>query len=181
MYDTQRLLSLTATLIVVISLATPLPAAAQDKAPGSHIPYREAQALLAHHNQERVAVGTPRLNWSAQLASFAQRWAQQLAQSGCQMQHRQNSPYGENIYMGTAQTYRSIDASIAWANEKRYYRGGPLNESNWYRSGHYTQMVWRDTQYIGCGEAYCGSYRMVVCNYSPAGNVIGQSPYRRPH
>ncbi|XP_048747933.2 glioma pathogenesis-related protein 1-like [Ostrea edulis] len=45
--------------------------------------------------------------------------------------------------------------------------------------GHYTQVVWATTEYLGCGERYCpslGGY-LVVCNYAPAGNFPTQ-PYK---
>jgi hypothetical protein len=47
--------------------------------------------------------------------------------------------------------------------------------------GHYTQVVWRASTQIGCGVTSCGSgFNMqteVICNYSPAGNFIGEKPY----
>ena len=44
-------------------------------------------------------------------------------------------------------------------------------------TGHFTQVVWKDSLEIGCGSAKSkrgGTY--VVCNYSPAGNYGGQFP-----
>lgn len=34
------------------------------------------------------------------------------------------------------------------------------------------QVVWKSTTTVGCG--FAAACKMVVCNYSPAGNVIGQ-------
>jgi len=48
-------------------------------------------------------------------------------------------------------------AAKSWETEKKDYRGGVLTESNWHPAGHYTQMVWRDTTALGCGEALCAS------------------------
>ena len=48
-------------------------------------------------------------------------------------------------------------------------------------AGHYTQVVWRDTQKVGCGASTCniqgfdGIYW--VCNYDPPGNLVGRRPY----
>lgn len=48
---------------------------------------------------------------------------------------------------------------------------------------HYTQLVWADTQYVGCGLV---KYRdpsndwyntRLICNYGPGGNVLGQPLY----
>ncbi len=53
--------------------------------------------------------------------------------------------------------------------------------------GHYTQIVWRSTQKLGCGIKVCTknspfgasfpTWTYVVCNYQPPGNIIGQKPY----
>ena len=52
-----------------------------------------------------------------------------------------------------------------------------LTEANWAPAGHYTQMVWRETTRLGCGQAICNGTLIVACNYSPAGNVLGRKPY----
>ena len=36
-------------------------------------------------------------------------------------------------------------------------------------TGHFTQIVWKDTKKVGCGVA--GSF--AVCRYQPAGNFLG--------
>ncbi len=49
--------------------------------------------------------------------------------------------------------------------------------------GHYTQLVWRDTERVGCGVANCnnvdgfGAGNLWVCNYDPPGNYVGERPY----
>ena len=53
--------------------------------------------------------------------------------------------------------------------------------------GHYTQMVWGETEYIGCGAIYYKDnnadvsnypYRQtLVCNYHPPGNHLGKPVY----
>ena len=48
-------------------------------------------------------------------------------------------------------------------------------------AGHFTQMVWAKTQYIGCGyiahDGWYGLVKVYVCNYGPAGNWNGQRIY----
>ena len=50
-------------------------------------------------------------------------------------------------------------------------------------TGHYTQMVWAETEMIGCGHVtYSGGLgvnKIVVCNYGPAGNFVGRRMYTR--
>ena len=48
--------------------------------------------------------------------------------------------------------------------------------------GHYTQVMWENTQSVGCGlRTTCtGTYAtMISCNYYPPGNYIGQRPFPR--
>ena len=50
-------------------------------------------------------------------------------------------------------------------------------------TGHYSQMVWGDTETIGCGYIRCLDKNnlyvaTLVCNYAPAGNVISWPVYR---
>jgi hypothetical protein len=38
-------------------------------------------------------------------------------------------------------------------------------------------MVWRTTKAIGCAMATTRDYDVLVCRYSPAGNLVGEAPY----
>lgn len=137
----------------------------------------DIRAMLAHHNAVRADVGVAPLRWDEGLAAQAQQWADHLAVSGCLMRHRQPNRYGENLFQGTARHYRAIDAAQGWESEKALYRGGVITETNYRQIGHYTQMVWRGTTRLGCGEAICNATRLVTCNYDPPGNKLGRTPY----
>jgi len=142
----------------------------------SHFSMAEITQLVDLHNEVRANVGVGPVSWSNEVASTAQSWANQLGQRDCIMQHSQ-SHYGENLFMGWGGNYGVVDAVRAWESEKQYYWGQTIDHSNYRTFGHYTQMVWRNTQYIGCGKATCGQKIVIVCNYDPAGNYIGQTPY----
>jgi pathogenesis-related protein 1 len=144
---------------------------------GSKMPANDAQAILAHHNKVRSEVGVGPLKWSPSLAAYAQQWADHLAATTCRMRHRRDGKYGENLYQGTAGFYTAVDAARAWEREKKDYRGGPVTRSNTAKVGHYTQMVWRETASVGCGQAVCRKLLIVSCNYDPPGNYIGRNPY----
>ncbi len=45
--------------------------------------------------------------------------------------------------------------------------------------GHYTQMVWDDTKEVGIASVKNNGVVYVVARYYPAGNWIGQYPYKR--
>jgi pathogenesis-related protein 1 len=138
--------------------------------PGPHDGVTEA------HNRVRAAVGVPALAWSDRLARVAQQWADHLAKRGCDLQHRSDGRYGENLYWSSAQA-SGPEAVSAWADEKRYYRSRSGRCSGG-ECGHYTQIVWRGTQRVGCGSASCrGGGEVWVCNYDPPGNFVGEKAY----
>jgi pathogenesis-related protein 1 len=138
---------------------------------------QDIAAITAHHNKVRADVGVGPLTWSGGLASYAQQWAEELAITGCRMKHRNPNTYGENLFQGTFGAFTAVDAAKAWETEKKDYGGGVLTEANWAPAGHYTQMVWRQTTHVGCGQAICRNTLIVACNYDPAGNVLGRKPY----
>ena len=152
------------------------------EATGSKISQKEAQEALDFHNKVRKDIGSKPLNWSSELASYAQSWADHLA-ADCKLVHRPNKgpwaqKHGENIFWGGGEDYNALDASKSWYSEIKDYKYGKLNNNNWYKTGHYTQMVWRNTTHVGMGMTVCknGSI-LIVANYSPAGNYIGEKPY----
>lgn len=148
---------------------------------GSNLSPEDAQAILDHHNQARAEVGVQPLTWSADVAAFAQEWADSLANfNDCNIKHHSNSfGYGENIFGGSsADVFKGIDASKAWYNEKEKYTYSKLGEGNWFETGHYTQMIWKTTTEMGAGIAKCPSGGVVVvANYNPSGNISGDFPY----
>lgn len=140
------------------------------------------KGITDRHNHWRNKVGVKPLTWSKELEDFAQKWANELARRGCDMEHRPNggpwdgSKYGENIYWSDGMKNNGDNVVDEWASEIQYFdtktgkcKGGVC--------GHYTQVVWSNTTQVGCGMAKCGSQEIWVCNYSPPGNYIGQKPY----
>lgn len=132
--------------------------------------------LLALHNQARSSVGAPALVWDATLAEGAAGWAARLGDSGM-LEHSGAEDLGENLWMGTADYY-SLDAMVGgWTEEQRDFRPGRFPDvsrsGDWSAVGHYTQMIWRDTRAVGCGLYHGRQWDVLVCRYSPAGNVMG--------
>jgi pathogenesis-related protein 1 len=149
---------------------------------GSNVTQPDAQKALDFHNKARKDVGTKALTWSAELAAYAQAWADDLASRECAFEHRSGEKkergYGENIFMGNGRDYTALDASSSWYSEIKDYVHGPLNSSNWYNTGHYTQVVWSNTTEVGAGTATCKSGAIIiVANYNPPGNYMGQKAY----
>jgi len=85
---------------------------------------------------------------------------------------------GENIWFGTHGRY-SVEAMVgAWAAEKRLFVPGIYpnvsRTGNWADVPHYTQMIWRTTQRVGCAVAATPRLDYLVCRYSPKGNIDGR-------
>lgn len=152
---------------------------------GSAISIKDATELLEHHNKVRKEVGTKPLIWSTTLASYAQEWANHLAnENNCKMAHRKSPGqgeklYGENIFWGSSAKYfNPKDASEEWYNEIKLYRYGQITEKNWEATSHYTQMIWKNTKEVGVGVSICPNGAIIiVANYFPAGNYLYQYPY----
>ncbi len=135
-----------------------------------------ARQMLAAHNAIRARLGLPALRWSDSLAAYAQQWAGNLAASG-KLEHHSHPRYGENLFMISGDQASATPSRVVsdWAAEVRSYD----YSTNSCRSvcGHYTQIVWRQTEEVGCGVARGRGDEVWVCEYNPPGNVIGQQPY----
>jgi len=148
---------------------------------GSKLTSEEVQNLIALHTKIRAEVKTQPLTWSKELAAYAQKWADHLAATKCDLAHRPSSGewkqiYGENLFTGSAKFFTVADAVKLWENEKKNYKGQAIGSGS-ANTGHYTQVVWKSTKQVGCGKAVCKDNLIVVCNYDPPGNVAGQLPY----
>ncbi|MHA6317487.1 CAP domain-containing protein [Altererythrobacter sp. CAU 1778] len=142
-----------------------------------------AAQLLDLHNDARGSAGVGELAWSGRLAAEAQQWANELARRG-QIQHSTRDARrgaGENLWMGSA-GYYDADAMIgAFIAERRNYMHGTFPQvsrtGRWTDVGHYTQIVWRETQEVGCAVAQGRQNDFLVCRYWPAGNTYGKKAY----
>lgn len=162
-------------------------------APARSLPL-DARLMLVAHNQVRASLDLPSLQWSERLADYAQVWANTLASHyGCTMQHRSEVgkdewPVGENLFWASARRLtdgrRELEpinprrVVALWAGEVSDYDYATNQCRPGAQCGHYTQIVWRATQELGCAATACGNLgQLWVCNYSPAGNWLGQHPY----
>lgn len=163
----------------------PAPSAPKKVEPQAVAGTVDPAAMVAAHNRWRSEVGVPGLKWSDKLADVAQGWADHLAGNNCAMYHSGNG-YGENIYKAGPMVWTDGRREVwpvhprqvvdHWGNESKQRDNATGRCSG--VCGHYTQVVWKDTDEVGCGMAVCGNKAQIwVCNYSPAGNVVGEKPY----
>ncbi|XP_053976943.1 uncharacterized protein LOC128885784 isoform X1 [Hylaeus anthracinus] len=130
---------------------------------------------LETHNFYRSRHGVPPLRLSKQLCKTSQDWANILATRG-RLEHRANIDYGENLYCmwsSNPKTIVSGDEPVnEWYAEEAQHQYG--KEPTTLKTGHFTQVVWKDSTELGVGMARNRNGEVyVVCNYNPAGNYLG--------
>lgn len=119
------------------------------------------------------------MTWDATVAAAAQAWADQ-----CNFSHNA-AGYGQNLYASAGGGPPTPTAVLSsWVSEAQNY--SYANNTCSGVCGHYTQVVWRNSTLLGCGIKACSTnspfdnfpnWYIVVCDYSPAGNVNGARPY----
>lgn len=151
----------------------------------------QEQQFVTSHNTYRNNVNPSAINmqpiqWSNDLASSAAKWASQ-----CKWQHSQTPGVGENLYASSMRSpntnnYDPSGAVVSWGNEKVNYDYNTNTCAPNQVCGHYTQVVWANSDKVGCAVQDCQNLQgtswpnggtFVVCQYSPPGNWIGQKPY----
>lgn len=135
----------------------------------------ELECLRAH-NEFRSKHGVRLLRLNAKLCKFAEEWAINLA-SRVNPIHRSNSPYGENIFCTWSNSPYGVVIDGREPVEHWYQEGESHvfhKEPTTLKTGHFTQVIWRDTRELGVGQAQSKTGQLVVvCNYDPPGNFIG--------
>jgi hypothetical protein len=128
----------------------------------------EIRLWLSAHNELRALHGAPPLEWSATLAASAQAYA-----DSCPSGHS-STEYGENLAWITS--VKPVDRVVRfWYDEEPRYDYHKASYS--FDTGHFTQLVWRQTRRLGCGHATGCKTRLPnvwVCHYDPPGNYSGQ-------
>lgn len=138
-------------------------------------------AILQQHNTYRKDLQLPDLTWSPALAADALAWGRHLATiDNGQHDAAIRGKEGENLWWGTADAYSYTDMVAMWGNEKSSFKYGIYPDVATRKSavvGHYTQIVWKNTNSVGCALVGNGKTDFLVCRYSAPGNIVGQSPY----
>lgn len=144
-----------------------------------------SKLALDLHNRERARYGLIPLQWNINLANMAACWAD-LKGYGHSEDHFCAS--GENIAVGLGDPCYSDpmegmqNAIMSFLDEDRNWAENPHESES---TGHWTQVVWKDTRAVGCAvaqrkgfmEGYSADDKAsmyVVCEYYPPGNVVGQ-------
>ncbi|KAL2269304.1 hypothetical protein VTJ83DRAFT_1488 [Remersonia thermophila] len=153
------------------------------------------RTALEHHNVHRANHSAPDLTWSDALANSAAVLAKR-----CVFDHDvsiNGGGYGQNLAMWASSSLENMlnvgelgsvarAISNGWYNNEAYLYANEYGKPtpNWDRFadfGHFTQLIWKNTQEVGCFTYLCPAGTMLdtmsswytVCNYSPSGNFLG--------
>ncbi|PQE33649.1 scp-like extracellular protein [Rutstroemia sp. NJR-2017a WRK4] len=149
----------------------------------------EATAVSVHSNA-RASHSASAMAWNATLAGYAAK------EGSCtKFEHilsQGAGAYGQNIAVAGHSDPNAYDDATAlknamddWYNEESLYNNlyGVASPSEAVGDFlHFTQMVWLKSDTVGCAVIRCGTDNTIfsgmylwysVCNYYPAGNVLG--------
>ncbi|MGH0120706.1 UNVERIFIED_CONTAM: hypothetical protein FKN15_031635 [Acipenser sinensis] len=122
--------------------------------------------------------GAPPLRLSAQLSREAQKWASQLLSMRA-LQHS-DTDHGENIWCRTSSVRMPVSGKEvveAWYKEiKDYDFNRPGFQKN---SGHFSQVVWRDSRELGIALATDSGLAIAVARYEPRGNITNPGYFQK--
>jgi uncharacterized protein YkwD len=123
--------------------------------------------VIYSHNQYRALYGAGPVSWNSELYASTLSYAE-----GCDFSHSiDEGLYGENLYRGTANV--GIEGAVKyWMDEASNYDYSYPGFSS--TTGHFTQVVWKNTEQVTCALANCPAFYYIVCRYTPPGNVQGQ-------
>ncbi|CAL8068376.1 unnamed protein product [Orchesella dallaii] len=150
------------------------------------------QTLLDRDNEFRALHGSPPFKRVTELDQAAQKWADKNA-AECDSDHSKNEDpgrlwrgkgTGESLSAGGGPDEKENAAYIAsdgWYEENTLYPfpGGIKDgkDPRFHDVGHFTQTIWKSTEYVGYGYAYnpnCKPFtHYIAARYSPAGNLAG--------
>lgn len=148
----------------------------------------EKQEILDAHNRYRAEVNVTGLNWSENLSRQAQQCADYNAAAFLpqgRQKHCPKSGFGQNIALATTSLKRNLTQMVGqWGAEKKNFINGEYPSVSVTGSpgdvSHYTQMIWQETEEVGCAKNNSRGYQILVCDYSPRGNTNGTVVYSPP-
>lgn len=148
---------------VTVTAAPSIPSTAPQFVDGATF----TSAILNSTNFYRTEHNASWIRWNETLEDFASDYLDDMGDD-CDFKHS-GGPYGENLAIGCSDAEGCVEM---WGDERADYdyKHPDFSED----TGHFTQLVWKDTTTVGCGRKLCGtSGWYLVCEYWPRGNVIG--------
>uniref|UniRef100_A0A0K0EKU6 SCP domain-containing protein n=1 Tax=Strongyloides stercoralis TaxID=6248 RepID=A0A0K0EKU6_STRER len=128
--------------------------------------------ILKETNRYRQAHGVGPLTYDYDLEKASQEYAKYLGDNNLFDHDPKNDQngWGENLARFSA-SIGSL-ATKKWYDEVDMYDFSKNQFS--YDTGHFTQLVWKDTKKVGCGIYLKNEDLYVVCKYTPQGNFMNE-------
>lgn len=141
----------------------------------------EEQIMLEEHNLRRRRHNVPDLQYDTDLARTSGEWCRHLATTDTWEHSDQTNAvegYGENLYYSFGMPVSKVPAKAVkvWYDEIELY---DFNNPGFSApTGHFTQVVWRDTTKVGCAvtdpDLNVKRKSYACCQYLPPGNWQGE-------
>lgn len=140
-----------------------------------------AKDVMTAVNEKRKIHGVKRLGRSRKLNQEARQWARHLAAMD-KMDHKDEKDLGQNIYRLTAilpvqkSHVTGVQVVDQWYSQSEKYKFGEEPTFGPLETGHFCQMVWKDTKKMGVGIAINDNQHniYVVAFFTPKGNYKGE-------
>ena len=125
------------------------------------------------HNKYRKKHNAERLELSVRLSENAKKRILQLEKGLVDINSAlddNDNELGENLYISTKNDFNIEKVCEIWYNEKNKYNF----DLNTYQkgTGHFTQMIWKESQEVGFGYLNNNGKIYFLALYSPAGNEL---------
>ncbi|KAH9640393.1 hypothetical protein HF086_018059 [Spodoptera exigua] len=158
----------------------------------NNINERRNFVAMGHSKILPFAANMKKIYWSNELATSAQRWADQCDSSlypdkEDQCRDLENVKVGQSIasILGPSPGLSVKSFVEMWFMQVVDYTGSVAyyNESRDYKTNHLTQLLWANTEYVGCGKSkfYVDErntmVERLVCNFAPKGNAHRKPVY----
>lgn len=153
-----------------------LPAQERGRPNASRLSAATIREMLDAHNKVRSQRQIPPLRWSTQLEATAQEWAEHLSSIGS-LEHDRSRRVGQNLFASYGRRVPPTFVVGQWAGESKDYDERKFQCAGGAVCGHFTQLIWRETEEVGCGVAGDDAGQYWVCDYAPPGNIVGEKPY----
>ena len=133
----------------------------------------QEQDILDIHNRKRALHNSPPLKLNSDLNELAKKSANKISKNKTFTKNIYNGEYlGENIFIYKGLILEPENICNEWYDEiKNYDKSLNKYQKN---TGHFTQMIWKETKEIGFGYTNNDGIYYAVVYYYPAGNTLGE-------
>ncbi|KAK7538269.1 CAP domain-containing protein [Phyllosticta citribraziliensis] len=135
-----------------------------------------AKKWLAYHNAHRTNHTTCSMYWDYSLEAEAKKAADTCVYAHTKSDGQNMAEY--TVY-GTQLTADNMTTAAGtfsnmYYSEGQYFNGfyGLATPTTSQDTGHFTQMIWKDSYAVGCATTQCNSMLLSFCNYYPGGNIL---------